>query len=179
MRIDVKRSVVAILPIGTACLASATGKVTDVSMRDLAGVPAVHIGGTNLHQPTIQWIHGAMVLQFAASLSSNTRTLKPIYGWIGKVFIWRQGPVVDVAVWPLDSTKPLVARDANGWLVSRPGHRKEPAHASSAAQAIDASKTTPEPPDDALCSLQVTEMDPAQILQTLSTQTHANLGLLT
>lgn len=157
MRTYLKLLVAGILSLAMVAGASAAGKVTDVSVRELTAGSAVHIGGQDIPKPAGQWDDGAFIMEFEGELVTKGETVRPNSATIKSLSFAQLGSRVSIAVRPNSVIEPAISRTEDGWLVAF--------HAKGV--------------DEVLCSLQVAEMDPARILQTLSAQTGANLVLLT
>lgn len=167
MLTSLKLTFVAVLGLALSGTAGALGRITDVSVRQLKTGAAVHVGGLDIAKPLSRWEDGALVLTFIGELSAKRLNLHPERGAIAALSFCQDGACVSVAVRPRVSSDPRIARASDGWLISfEPQAQKE------------ALSDVPPNPDEVLCSLQVSEMDPATILQSLSTKTHASLVLL-
>lgn len=168
---SLKLTFVAVLGLALAGTAGALGRITDVSVRQLKTGAAVHVGGLDIAKPLSQWEDGALVLTFVGELGTKRLNLHPERGAVAALSFCQDGPCVSVAVRPRVASASHIARAPDGWLISfEPQTQKEALASASSTSAAN--------PDDVLCSLQVSEMDPATILQSLSAKTHASLVLL-
>lgn len=144
------------------CFAVGGAKVTEISIRESAGSSAVHIGGTEIPKPVGQWDDGAIIFQVPAELAPEGLTLRPADSAILSLSYAKLNGGTSIAIRPAVVSDPKIEKSDDGWLISFKGKARHD-----------------KPSDDVLCSLQVADMDPARILQSLSAQTGANLVLLT